>query len=165
MSVLDSIPEQEEHLERVMKGEQKQIIADWIAVNSGQYTQRTWQFERERYAKCVENYTAMYGECGLNRSEDFKIAMPQYMWQCTFMEESPDGTLLLKTKLITRAWGFIGTPDGLWHARGEMVLSKYDEDELPFFIDATRVILVNSPKIIPYLNRNHIPYEKLGIDY
>ena len=60
MSIFDSIPEQEERLERVMKGEQKQTIADWIAVNSGQYTQRTWQFERERYAKSVEDYTAMY---------------------------------------------------------------------------------------------------------
>lgn len=165
MSILDSIPEQEEHLERVIKGEQKQTIADWIAVNSGQYTQKAWQFKRESYAKCVENYKLTYGEFGINNSEDYKIAMPRYMWQCPFMEESPDGTLLLKTKLITRSWKFIGTPDGLWHARGEIVLSKYDEDELPYFIDAIRVIVVSSPKIIPYLNRNHIPYEKLGVDY
>ena len=164
MSIFDSIPEQEERLEHIVKGEQRQNIADWIAVKSGQYTLEKWETERERIKS---EFEIMYGYDGSTSATPLSdVAMPAPIWMCPFVDRAPDGkSLILKNKIIQRSWNFIHTADGLWHACGEIVLYKYDEESLPFFIDATRVIVISSPKIIPYLNQNHIPYEKWGVDY
>ena len=165
MSIFDSIPEQEERIERVIKGERKQAIADWIAVKSGQYTQDSWNRYCRDYINTIEEYQSIRFKVYLNEQENYGVVLPTYTWVCSFVDKSQeDGRLEIKLKYFCRNWNFVSTVDGLWHARGDIVLYNYDEESLPFFIEATHVFLINSSKIIPYLNQNHIPYEKMGID-
>ena len=82
MSIFDSIPEQEERIERVIKGEQKQAIADWIAVKAGQYTQDSWNRYCRDYIDTIEEYQSSGFKVYLNDWEDYKYAInPRANWR------------------------------------------------------------------------------------